>query len=185
VHLTCEECRGRRFRSEVLDVTYKNKHIYDVLEMSVDEAVEFFAQQKDIMKRIKPLQDVGLGYIKLGQSSSVLSGGEAQRVKLASYLISEQMAGQVFFIFDEPTTGLHFHDISKLLTALQALVNRGHTVLIVEHNMEIIKSADWIVELGPEGGKEGGNLVFEGTPEDLVKVKNSPTAPYLKEKLAK
>jgi excinuclease ABC subunit A len=183
VHLVCEECKGRRFRSEVLDVAYKNKNIFDVLEMSVDEAVEFFAQQKDILKRIKPLQDVGLGYIKLGQSSSVLSGGEAQRVKLASYLISDQMSSQVFFIFDEPTTGLHFHDIAKLLKALQALVERGHTVLVVEHNMEVIKSADWLVELGPEGGKHGGNLVFEGTPEDLVKVKNSPTAPYLAEKL--
>jgi excinuclease ABC subunit A len=183
VHLTCEECRGRRFRSEVLDVTYKEKNIFDILELSVDEAVEFFAQQKDVLKRIKPLQDVGLGYIKLGQSSSVLSGGEAQRVKLASYLISEQNTGQIFFIFDEPTTGLHFHDIAKLLKALQALVQRGHTVLVVEHNMEVIKSADWIVELGPEGGKGGGNLVYEGTPEGLVNVKESPTAPYLREKL--
>ncbi len=183
VHLTCEECKGKRFRSEILDVFYKDKNIYDVLEMSVDEAVEFFAQQKDILKRIKPLQDVGLGYIKLGQSSSVLSGGEAQRVKLASYLISEQLDGQVFFIFDEPTMGLHFHDIGKLLKALQALVDRGHTVVVVEHNLEVIKSADWIVELGPEGGKQGGNLVFEGTPENLLKAKASPTAQYLKEKL--
>jgi excinuclease ABC subunit A len=184
VHLTCEECKGKRFRSEVLDVAYKGKNIFNVLEMSVDEAVDFFAQQKDVLKRIKPLQEVGLGYIKLGQSSSVLSGGEAQRVKLASYLINEQLSGQVFFIFDEPTTGLHFHDIDKLLKAFQALVDRGHTVLVVEHNMEVIKSADWIVELGPEGGKHGGNLVFEGAPEDLIKVKDSPTAPYLKEKLA-
>jgi excinuclease ABC subunit A len=183
VHLTCEECKGRRFRSEVLDVAYKNKNIFDVLEMSVDEAVEFFSAQKDVLKRIKPLQDVGLGYIKLGQSSSVLSGGEAQRVKLASYLISDQMSSQVFFIFDEPTTGLHFHDIAKLLKALQALVDRGHTVLVVEHNMEVIKCADWLIELGPEGGKHGGTLVYEGAPEGLVQVKNSPTAPYLKEKL--
>jgi excinuclease ABC subunit A len=183
VHLLCEDCKGRRFRSEVLDVRYKDKHIYDVLEMSVDEAVLFFSAQRDILKRIKPLQDVGLGYIKLGQSSSVLSGGEAQRVKLASYLISDNFQGQVFFIFDEPTTGLHFHDINKLLKAMQALVDRGHSVLVVEHNMEVIKCADWVVELGPEGGKGGGQLVYEGNPEGLAKLKQSATAPYLAEKL--
>jgi len=183
VHLECEECKGRRFRQEVLDVEYKGKNIFEVLQLSIEEALVFFAGQKDIIERIKPLAEVGLGYVQLGQSSSTLSGGEAQRVKLASFLIRENGGGHIFFIFDEPTTGLHFHDIQKLLTAINALVEKGHSVLVVEHNMEVIKSADWVLDLGPEGGKDGGHLVFEGRPEDLVKVKGSYTAEYLKEKL--
>ena len=185
VHLECEECKGRRFRQEVLEVQYKGKSIFDVLNLSVEEALEFFKGQKDITDRIQPLFDVGLGYVHLGQSSSTLSGGEAQRVKLGSFLIRENSGGHIFFIFDEPTTGLHFHDIQKLLTAINALVEKGHSVLVVEHNMEVIKSADWVIDLGPEGGKEGGNLVFEGVPEDLAKVAGSYTGAYLKDKLGK
>jgi excinuclease ABC subunit A len=183
VHLECEECKGRRFRQEVLDVQYKGKSIYDVLNLSVEEALEFFKGQKDIIERIQPLYDVGLGYVHLGQSSSTLSGGEAQRVKLASFLIRENSGGHIFFIFDEPTTGLHFHDIQKLLKAIHALVEKGHSVLVVEHNMEVIKNADWIIDLGPEGGKEGGHLVYEGRPEGLVKVPESYTGMFLKGKL--
>lgn len=183
VHLECEECKGRRFRQEVLDVEYQGKSIFDVLQMSIEEALTFFNKRRDITDRIQPLFDVGLGYVQLGQSSSTLSGGEAQRVKLASFLIRENTGGHIFFIFDEPTTGLHFHDIKKLLTAMNALVEKGHTVLVVEHNMDVIKSADWVVDLGPEGGNAGGNLVFEGVPEDLAEVKGSYTGQYLKGKL--
>jgi excinuclease ABC subunit A len=183
VHLECEECKGRRFRQEVLDVQYKGKSIFDVLNLSVEEALDFFKGQKDIAERLQPLFDVGLGYVQLGQSSSTLSGGEAQRVKLASFLIRENSGGHIFFIFDEPTTGLHFHDIQKLLKAINALVEKGHSVLVVEHNMEVIKSADWVIDLGPEGGIAGGNLVFEGTPEGLSKVKESYTGRFLKGKL--
>ena len=184
VRLECEECKGQRFKQEVLDVEYKGKNIFDMLELSVEEALEFFADEKEIINKIKPLYDVGLGYVRLGQSSSTLSGGEAQRVKLASFLTREQAREKILFIFDEPTTGLHFHDIRKLLDAMNALVERGHTVLVVEHNMEVIKNADWIVDLGPGGGKEGGNLVFQGTPEALVKVEASYTGQYLREKLS-
>ncbi len=183
VHLECEECKGRRFRAEVLDVEYKGKNIFDVLQMSIEEALVFFKDQKEIIARIQPLNDVGLGYVQLGQSSSTLSGGEAQRVKLASFLIRDNASGHIFFIFDEPTTGLHFHDIQKLLNAMNALVEKGHTVLIVEHNLEVIKSADWVIDLGPEGGNAGGNLVYEGTPEGLAKVKESYTGKYLAEKV--
>ncbi len=183
VKLVCEDCRGRRFKQEVLEVEYKGKSVYDVLNLSIHEALDFFKERRDIYKKIKPLDDVGLGYVKLGQSSNTLSGGEAQRVKLASYLGKENSTERIFFIFDEPTTGLHFHDINKLLDAMNALVEKGHTVLIVEHNMEIIKSADWVIDLGPDGGKGGGELLFEGRPEDLVKVKRSHTGKYLKEKL--
>ena len=183
VHLECEECKGRRFKQEVLDVPYKGKNIFEVLNMSIEEALAFFKGNKDITERIQPLFDVGLGYVHLGQSSSTLSGGEAQRVKLASFLIRENSGGHIFFIFDEPTTGLHFHDIQKLLKAINALVEKGHSVLVVEHNMEVIKSADWVIDLGPEGGKEGGHLVFEGTPEGLAKVAGSYTGRFLKEKL--
>lgn len=182
VHLECEECKGRRFKQEVLDVQYKGKSIFDVLEMSVEEALEFFKGQQAILDRLQPLFDVGLGYVKLGQSSSTLSGGEAQRVKLASFLIRDQGSGHIFFIFDEPTTGLHFHDIQKLLNAMQALVEKGHTVLVVEHNMEVIKSADWVIDLGPEGGKDGGHLVFEGRPEELASIPESHTGRFLAEK---
>lgn len=183
VKLVCEDCKGRRFKQEVLEIEYKGKNIFDILNMSIVEALDFFSERKDILNKIRPLDDVGLGYVKLGQSSNTLSGGEAQRVKLASYLGKEKSTEKIFFIFDEPTTGLHFHDINKLLDALNALVEKGHTVLIVEHNLEIIKSADWIIDLGPDGGKGGGQLLFEGTPEDLIKVKASYTGQFLKEKL--
>ena len=185
VHLVCEACKGQRFKQEVLDVTYKGKNVFDILELSIEEALEFFAGQRDIIQKLKPLADVGLGYVKLGQSSSTLSGGEAQRVKLASFLGKERSHEHILFIFDEPTTGLHFHDIGKLLDALNALVEKGHSVLVVEHNMEVIKSADWVVDLGPEGGKEGGHLVFQGTPEALTRVTGSHTGRYLAEKLGR
>jgi excinuclease ABC subunit A len=183
VRLECEACRGKRFKHDVLDVTYQDKNIFDILELSVEEALDFFADQKDVLSKIQPLFNVGLGYVKLGQASSTLSGGEAQRVKLASFLAKENSREHVFFIFDEPTTGLHFHDIRKLLDALNALVENGHTVLVVEHNLEVIKSGDWVVDLGPEGGDTGGNLVFQGRPEDLCLVKESYTGKFLKEKL--
>jgi len=183
VKLTCEECHGRRFKKEILDVKYKSKNIFEVLNMSIEESLEFFEDDREIINKLKPLADVGLGYVKLGQSSSTLSGGEAQRVKLASYLGKDRGVDKIFFIFDEPTTGLHFHDISKLLAALNALVEKGHTVVVVEHNLEVIKSADWVVDLGPGAGKEGGELVFEGKPEDLVKVKKSLTGKHLKGKV--
>jgi excinuclease ABC subunit A len=183
VRLECEECKGQRFKPEVLDVKYKGKNIYDILSMSIEEGLEFFEPVREVKKKLQPLFNVGLGYVQLGQSSSTLSGGEAQRVKLASFLTKERITERILFIFDEPTTGLHFEDIVKLLTAMNALVENGHTVLIVEHNMEVIKSADWIIDLGPEGGKDGGHLVFQGPPEELAKVKESYTGKYLKEKL--
>lgn len=183
VRLECEECNGQRFKQEVLDVRYNDKNINDILNLSIEEALDFFAEEQDVITKLKPLSDVGLGYVRLGQSSSTLSGGEAQRVKLASYLGKERSNEHILFIFDEPTTGLHFHDIRKLLDALNALVEKGHTVLVVEHNMEVIKSADWVIDLGPEGGKEGGHLVFQGRPEELAEVKESFTGQYLKEKL--
>lgn len=183
VHLICEDCKGQRFKDDVLEVKYHDKNIFEILELSIEEAIDFFKQEKDIVKKIKPLADVGLGYVKLGQSSSTLSGGEAQRVKLASFLGKESSSDHLFFIFDEPTTGLHFHDIQKLLDAMNALVEKGHTILIVEHNIDLIKCADWVIDLGPDAGKRGGELVFQGVPEDLVKCKNSYTAKYLAEKL--
>lgn len=183
VHLVCESCKGKRFKNEILEVNYKEKNIADVLGMTVDEAIGFFADKKDVVQRLKPLQDVGLGYVQLGQSSSTLSGGEAQRVKLASFLTKGAAKEPVLFIFDEPTTGLHFHDIHKLLGAFNALIEAGHTVVVVEHNLEVIKCGDWIIDLGPVGGEAGGHLVFEGTPEGLVKCKQSVTGKYLKEKL--
>ncbi|MFT5385004.1 MAG: excinuclease ABC subunit A [Saprospiraceae bacterium] len=183
VRLECEDCRGQRFNQDVLDVRYNDKNIHEILNLSVDEALDFFEGVKEVITKIKPLSNVGLGYIKLGQSSSTLSGGEAQRVKLASFLNKERVTEKILFIFDEPTTGLHFHDINKLLIALNALVEKGHTVLVVEHNMEVIKCADWVIDLGPGGGKEGGKLVYEGRPEDLAKVKGSYTGQYLMGKL--
>ncbi len=187
VYLLCESCGGKRFKEEVLDVKYHGKNIDDILNMTVNQAIELFSAgksstEKKITKRLKPLQDVGLGYIKLGQSSSTLSGGESQRVKLASFLAKEKDS-PTLFIFDEPTTGLHFHDIKKLLDSFNALISRGHSIIIIEHNMEIIKSADWVIDLGPEGGVTGGEVLFEGTPEDLVKNKKSYTGAALKEKL--
>lgn len=186
IYLTCEVCQGRRFKQEVLEVEYKGKSISDILDMTVDESLTFFQEKKPIFDRIQPLFEVGLGYVKLGQSSNSLSGGEAQRVKLASFLgkNAPDAGGQILFIFDEPTTGLHFHDISRLLKAINALVEEGHTVVIIEHNLEVIKCADWIIDLGPEGGeKKGGELVFEGTPEAMVKKGKGYTAQYLKSKL--
>ncbi|OYU96016.1 MAG: excinuclease ABC subunit A [Bacteroidetes bacterium B1(2017)] len=184
VHLPCEECGGSRFKEEVREVHYHQKSISDVLELSIDEAIEFFADEKSLANKLKPLQEVGLGYIKLGQSSNTLSGGEAQRVKLASFLGKGKNSDPVLFIFDEPTTGLHFNDIKKLLKSFYALLDQGHTLLVIEHNMDVIKCADWIIDLGPEAGTTGGNLVFEGTPEDLIKVNESYTGKYLKEKLS-
>ena len=179
VHLTCESCGGKRFKEEVLEVKYKGKSIYDVLDMSVDEAINFFYDEKNLAKAIQPLSDVGLGYIKLGQSSDTLSGGEAQRVKLASFLGKGRANNKILFIFDEPTTGLHFHDINKLLTSFNALIEQGHSILVIEHNTDVIKSGDWVIDLGPEAGDEGGELVFAGKPVDLKKFKGSHTAKYL------
>jgi excinuclease ABC subunit A len=186
VKLTCESCQGRRFKKEVLEVKYNDKDIAEILDMTVDEAVEFFKNsQAKIADKIQPLQDVGLGYIKLGQASNTLSGGEAQRVKLAFFLGKGNAdKGKTLFIFDEPTTGLHFHDIKKLLKAMNALVDQGDSVIIIEHNMEVIKSSDWIIDLGPEGGDAGGYVCFEGTPEEMVKIEGNYTADFLKEKLA-
>lgn len=183
VKLLCEDCNGNRFKREVLEVKYNNKSIIDVLNMTIEDALEFFQDRREIYNKIKPLNDVGLGYVTLGQSASSLSGGEAQRVKLASYLGKDADSEGIFFIFDEPTTGLHFDDINKLLTALQSLVESGHTVVVIEHNMEVIKSADWSIDLGPEGGKKGGSLLYEGPPEGLAKCKKSFTGNYLKGKL--
>ena len=179
VHLTCESCGGKRFKEEVLEVKYNDKSIYDVLEMSVDEAIDFFYDEKNLAKAIQPLSDVGLGYVKLGQSSDTLSGGEAQRVKLASFLGKGRANNKILFIFDEPTTGLHFNDIKKLLASFNALIEQGHSILVIEHNTDVIKSADWVIDLGPEAGDAGGNLVFAGKPADLKKKKESHTAKYL------
>ncbi|HEX5626097.1 MAG TPA: excinuclease ABC subunit UvrA [Saprospiraceae bacterium] len=183
VTLPCEDCNGKRFTNEILEVKYKDKNIFDVLELSVEEALQFFADRKELVKKLKPLFDVGLGYLKLGQSSSTLSGGEAQRLKLAYYLGLEGSSEHLFFIFDEPTTGLHFDDIRKLLFALHGLVEKGHTVLVIEHNMDVLKTADWIIDLGPGGGKHGGRLLYEGPPEGLPLVAESYTGSYLREKL--
>lgn len=188
VELVCENCNGMRFKQEILDVKYKEKNIFDILELTVDEAIEFFSQsgetlEKRIIEKLKPLAEVGLGYIRLGQSSSTLSGGESQRVKLASFLSKENSHKPKLFIFDEPTTGLHFHDINKLLSAFNALIENGNSILIVEHNLEVIKSADWIIDLGPEGGEDGGSLIFEGIPEDLIRCQSSYTGKFLRAKI--
>ena len=191
VYLPCEACHGTRFKEEVLEIKYDGKHISDILNMSIEEAIDFFEHSSErqtpivgrIVNRLKPLQEVGLGYLKLGQSSSSLSGGEAQRVKLAYFLIKGQVEKPTLFIFDEPTTGLHFHDVNKLLESFNALIANGHSVIIIEHNMDVIKSADWVIDLGPESGNKGGEIVFEGTPEDLVKCKASYTGKALKGKL--
>lgn len=187
IFLECESCHGKRFKQEVLEVEHKGKSIADVLDMTVEEGLEFFKDKKPVYDRILPLFDVGLGYVKLGQSSNSLSGGEAQRVKLASFLgkNSSDNSDHILFIFDEPTTGLHFHDISKLLKAINALVDEGHSVIVIEHNLEVIKCADWIIDLGPEGGeKNGGHLLFEGTPEEMVKKGKGYTAEFLKTKIS-
>jgi excinuclease ABC subunit A len=184
IHLTCESCHGKRFKQEILDVKYHEKDIADILDMTVDDAVEFFSGVPKVADRLRPLQDVGLGYVRLGQSSDTLSGGEAQRVKLASFLgKGNANQGRTLFIFDEPTTGLHFHDIKKLLKAINALVEQGDSVVLIEHNTEVIKCADWVLDLGPEGGDQGGHVVFTGTPEELVKQENSYTGRFLKGKI--
>lgn len=185
IEIECEVCHGSRFKSQILEVKFHDKNISDVLHMTVDEALSFFEehQENKIVTKLKPLQDVGLGYLRLGQSSSTLSGGEAQRVKLASFLVKGTNTKKTLFIFDEPSTGLHFHDIKKLMIAFQSLVELGHSVLVIEHQPDIIKSADWIIDIGPEAGKYGGEVVFSGTPEDLVKNKISKTAKFIAEKL--
>ena len=182
--LECESCHGKRFKPDVLEVRFHYANIYDVLEMTVDQAIDFFNthKQKKIARKLQPLQDVGLGYIKLGQSSSTLSGGENQRVKLAFYL-SQEKADPTMFIFDEPTTGLHFHDIRKLLEAFDALLRRGHSITIIEHNMDVIKCADHVIDLGPEGGDQGGRIVVVGTPEEVARCGASYTGQFLREKL--
>ncbi|HUX83885.1 MAG TPA: excinuclease ABC subunit UvrA [Chitinophagaceae bacterium] len=179
VHLVCEVCGGKRFKDELLEVTYKGKNIHDVLELSVDEALEFFSADKEIRTRLSPLADVGLGYVKLGQSSTTLSGGEAQRVKLAAFLGRGRSTQHLLFLFDEPTTGLHFHDIGKLLNSLRALISQGHSVIVIEHNLDVIRAADWVIEMGPEGGEEGGRILYEGVPGGLKKAKGSRTGPFL------
>jgi excinuclease ABC subunit A len=190
IELVCENCNGKRFKQEVLDITFQDKNINELLEMTIDDAIAFFDEgirpgnaEKRIIAKLKPLSDVGLGYVQLGQSSSTLSGGEAQRIKLATFLIKGATEKRTLFIFDEPTTGLHFHDIKKLLYAFNALIEQGHSLIVIEHNLEVIKCADWIIDMGPEGGDEGGKVVFEGTPEDIILSKNSHTGRYLKEKL--
>ena len=190
VELTCEECKGKRFKKEILEIKYMDKNIYDVLEMTINESIEFFSAsggktEKKIVSRLTPLAEVGLGYVKLGQSSSTLSGGESQRIKLAHFLANERMQDHILFIFDEPTTGLHFHDINKLLNSLNALVERGNSVILIEHNVEMIKNADWIIDLGPEGGEKGGYIVFEGVPEEIIKCNKSYTGKWLIKKLYK
>jgi excinuclease ABC subunit A len=190
VELTCESCKGMRFKKEILEVKYHGRNIYDMLEMTIDDAIGFFAAhpgktEKRIIEKLKPLSDVGLGYIKMGQSSSTLSGGESQRVKLAYFLSQERGSGHILFIFDEPTTGLHFHDINKLLKSINALVEHGHSVILIEHNQEVIKSSDWVIDLGPEGGEKGGFVVFTGKPEDLADCEQSYTGKFLVSKLSK
>ena len=179
--LECEQCHGKRFKQDVLDVHYRGQSIYDILNMTINQAIDFFSQDPDcekIVKRLKPLQDVGIGYIRLGQSSSTLSGGESQRVKLASFLAQEDTQPTIF-VFDEPTTGLSHKDVQVLLKALNQLISRGHTVIVIEHNPSMILAADHVIDLGPEGGDEGGHIVFEGTPEDLAKCKESYTGQFI------
>jgi excinuclease ABC subunit A len=187
VHLECEVCNGKRFKKEVLEVTFEGKNIDNILKMTIDEALSFFTEHKQtkITQKLQPLQDVGLGYVQLGQSSSTLSGGEAQRIKLASFLVKGTIKDKALFVFDEPTTGLHFHDIKKLLASFDALLEKGHSIIVIEHNLDLIKCADYILDIGPEGGENGGKLIAFGTPEEVAKNKNSITGKYLKEKLKK
>ena len=185
VHLECETCGGKRFKKDILEVTFHDKNIHDILSMTIDTAIDFFVEhnQTKIQKKLQPLQDVGLGYVQLGQSSSTLSGGEAQRIKLASFLVKGNTKDKALFIFDEPTTGLHFHDIKKLLKSFNELIAKGHSILVIEHNLDLVKCADHVIDLGPDGGKNGGNIIAQGTPEEIIKITNSYTAQYLKEKL--
>lgn len=187
IHLVCESCKGKRFKDEVMDVQYSGKNIADILGMTIDQAIEFFSEnaknnniESRIIARLQPLAETGLGYLRLGQSSDTLSGGEAQRIKLASFLIKGSSEKPMLFIFDEPTTGLHFHDIRKLLDSFNALIQKGHSIIVIEHNPDVIKCADWIIDLGPEGGDEGGNIVYQGVPEKMVGISGSYTAKYLK-----
>jgi len=189
IHLTCDECKGKRFKEELLEVKVGNKNISEILDLTINEAIAFFdglteKNAKKIVEKLLPLQEVGLGYVHLGQSSNTLSGGEAQRVKLASFLSKKNTNENLLFIFDEPTTGLHFHDIKKLLKAFNALIVQGHSIVVIEHNLDVVKCADWVIDLGPEGGEKGGNLVFAGTPEEMIKSKTSVTAKYLKSKFS-
>jgi excinuclease ABC subunit A len=185
VSLPCETCNGKRFKKEILEITFDNQNINDILTMTIDDAIKFFEKNKQtkITQKLQPLQDVGLGYVQLGQSSSTLSGGEAQRIKLASFLVKGATKEKALFVFDEPTTGLHFHDIKKLLASFDALIEKGHSIIVIEHNLDLIKCADWIIDLGPEGGENGGELLASGTPEDIVKNKKSLTGFYLKDKI--
>ena len=188
VHLTCDQCNGSRYKSETLDIVYREKSISDLLNMDIANAFEFFSQgdskmEEKIAAKIKPLVDVGLGYLKLGQASSTLSGGEAQRIKLASFLSKGKTAAPTLFIFDEPTTGLHFHDVNKLVIAFNELIRAGHSIIVIEHNLDVIKCADHVIDMGPEGGDKGGDVVFTGTPEELASSKIGYTAGYLSEKL--
>jgi excinuclease ABC subunit A len=185
VVLECEHCKGKRFKNEIREVFFQEKSIDQVLDMTVDDAITFFTQHQEnkLAKKLGALQQVGLGYVALGQSSATLSGGEAQRIKLASFIGKGEQRDKILFIFDEPTTGLHFHDINKLLTSFEALIDKGHSLLVVEHNMDLIKCADHVIDLGPEGGDKGGTLIGEGTPEDIAKIKQSYTGQYLKEKI--
>ena len=189
VKLKCETCDGNKFKEEVLEIKYNGKSISDILNLTIDDAVSFFSKQKKettinrLLKKLLPLQEVGLGYVALGQSSSTLSGGEAQRIKLATFL-AKTSPKHTLFIFDEPTTGLHFHDIKKLMTSFEALLNQGHSIILIEHNMDVVKCADWIIDIGPDGGKDGGNVVATGIPEDVTKNPESITGKYLVEKLS-
>ena len=185
VHLECDVCHGKRFKKEVLEVKFEGKSINDILNLTIDDAIAHFNtfKQEKIIKKLQPLQDVGLGYVTLGQSSSTLSGGEAQRIKLASFLVKGHTKDKALFIFDEPTTGLHFHDIKKLLKSFDELITKGHSIVVIEHNIELIKCADYIIDLGPEGGANGGYLLTEGTPEEVITSKASFTARYLKDKI--
>jgi len=188
IQLTCETCHGSRYKDDALEIKYKDKSIADLLAMNIEDALDFFKAQdgtleSKIVSKIQPLVDVGLGYLTMGQSSSSLSGGEAQRIKLASFLVKAKNPTKTMFIFDEPTTGLHFDDVNKLLISLNRLIDIGHSVVIIEHDMDVVKNADWVVDLGPDGGVNGGYLLTQGTPEDIVKVKESYTGQFLKEKL--
>jgi excinuclease ABC subunit A len=182
VELICEECRGTRFKPAILDIRYRGKNIHEVLNMTVREAMAFFSQVPRIASRLKVLDDVGLGYLRLGQSATTLSGGEAQRVKLASYL-TKKAGDHTLYIFDEPTTGLHFDDINKLLTSFRRLLDAGSSLIVIEHNLDVIKTADWVIDLGPEGGDSGGHIAGTGTPEQIMQLKNSHTGRYLRQHL--
>ena len=187
VHLPCDQCHGTRYKSETLDIKYKDKSISDILEMDIQSAYDFFSEgtikiEQKIADKIHPLVKVGLGYLKLGQASSTLSGGEAQRIKLASFLSKGQSAPPTLFVFDEPTTGLHFHDVNKLIIAFNELIDAGHSIIVIEHNLDVVKCADHIIDIGPNGGKQGGNIVFEGTPEAIINDEGSYTGNYLREK---